>query len=152
MLAPPRPICLYMLASPKTYTFHPVHLACFEVKCLVPERLIVLRILFFNRVLPVKIELFLLNKNKAHPFWSNLFEKKTSFSIKLWFPPPRTLFNTTLPYYFSKKDPSLYNKIISSNTTLPFKKCPSMNIDMHICNSSFSTVLFWCSSFQTVYV
>lgn len=31
---PRQDLCFYMLASPKTYTFHPVHLACFGKKCL----------------------------------------------------------------------------------------------------------------------
>jgi len=33
---------IFTLASPKTYAFHPVDLAYFEVKCLVPERLVII--------------------------------------------------------------------------------------------------------------
>lgn len=68
LLAKGKTNIFHMLASPKTFTVHPAHLACFEVKCLVPERLIKLRVFFSNRALPVQIEVFLLNKNKAHPF------------------------------------------------------------------------------------
>ena len=62
---PAQDLHFHMLVSAKTF---PVcDLACFEVRWFAPERLMVLRI-FFDRALPVKIELFLLNKSEAHPF------------------------------------------------------------------------------------
>ena len=48
--------------------FHPVDLACFEVKSLVAGRLIVIEECFCNIVSLVNIELLLFNKNKTYDF------------------------------------------------------------------------------------
>ena len=58
---------MYMLAPPRhTYS---VDLACFEVKSLVAERLIVIEVFSFNMDPPIKIELHItFLKYKVLPF------------------------------------------------------------------------------------
>lgn len=70
VLAPPEDPDFDALASPQTNIFHPVHLVCFEVKCLFPERLIVLRSCFFDKVFLLKLHYsdISLEPKQIHPF------------------------------------------------------------------------------------
>ena len=94
-----------------------VYLACFETKYLVPEGFTILRIFIFNKIFfrafPVKMKLFLLNKYES--------------SVLI----------------FLNKISSLFNEIISSNTTLLFHKISfNTNTDMYIYTTSFLTIIF----------